>query len=170
MIDAVRIGARFDNYESFILALGRLKEASVPEYTSFGPTDLKEIENLMPNQSSPVRPIATTGLLAGLALFWAMAITTSLIYDLVVGGKPPISNVPFVVTAYEGAILLSGVAALTGVIIFASLDFHKPIRRFESHFTSDNYGIEVRCRISESARVRRLLEEAGASEIEEAPS
>lgn len=165
MIDAMRVQATFEDFELFKCALRLLRDAGVSEYTGFGPTNLQDVENLMPDRFSPVRGIATTGFIIGLVVFWAITIATSLIYSLVVGGKPPISNVPFVVTAYEGAMLLSGIASIIGVIIFSNLDVCQDVTGFAKKFATDSYGIEVRCRMSEATSVNSLLVEAGATEV-----
>ena len=53
-----------------------------------------------------------------------MCITTSLIYGLVVGGKPPVPNVPFIIPAYEGTNLFGSVAAFAGCLLYARSGAH----------------------------------------------
>ena len=105
------VRAVFEDYPAFVKALRSLKEARVRDYEAYGPTNLQEIEELMPAESSFVRGWATLGGIFGLALFWIVCILSSLIYGLIVGGKPPVSNLPYIIPAYEGTILCGSIAA-----------------------------------------------------------
>lgn len=163
----VTLQARFDEFDRFRAALARLKESSnVNDYTAYGPTNLDEVADLMPRQNSPVRITATAGAVIGLLVFWTMCWTTSLIYALIVGGKPPWVNVPFVVPTYEGTILVGSIFAFLGAILFARLDVRKPPPDLD-RFTGDSYGIRVCCAPSECSVVRAMLEECGAEEVRE---
>ncbi|MCE5197431.1 MAG: DUF3341 domain-containing protein [Armatimonadota bacterium] len=165
MSDRITLQARYEDFDTFKRGLEKLKDSRYRDYSAYGPTNLKEIEDLMPSQFTPVRGLATVGGIFGLALFWVMCITTSLIYDLVVGGKPPISNVPYIIPAYEGTILLGSLGAFFAILLLAALGPRRAPTGYNPRFSGDSYGIEVHCRPHERAKVEELLRQTGAVEV-----
>jgi hypothetical protein len=159
--------AVFDDYQHFEDALRALKSARVRRYEAFGPTNLSEIEDLMPKKGSYVRGWSTVGGIIGLAMFFVMCVTTSLIYSLYTGGKPPVSNVPFVIPAYEGTILVGAIFGFIAVLIYMMLGLHGVPRDYDLRYSEDSYGIEVRCKPGERVKIENLLQGAGAVEVQE---
>ena len=164
MPDVVR--ARFEDIHALETALRALKDSRFDQYEAFGPTNLKELEDLMPASSSFVRGWTTTGAIIGLCSFWFMCVAAALIFNLITGGKPPWSNVPFVIPAYEGTILFGAITAMVATISYARLGIRKPPEEHDPRFTSDRYGIEVGCEEESRGEVERLLR-AAKGEVEE---
>ena len=162
-----RIKAIFDTLTALERALGALKSAEVEDYEAYGPTNLDGLQPLMPSKGSPVRGMATLGAIAGVGLFFYMCVGTSLIYDLITGGKPAWANAPFIIPAYEGTILLGSVAAFIAVLIWAGLAGLKPGPDYDPRFSSDSYGVNVYCTLERRDSVVQLLKNAGAVEITE---
>lgn len=165
---AATIRARFDDYDAFKTALMGLHDNEVGQYTAYGPTSLDEdeIRELMPEKRSPVRLWATIGAIVGLVSFWLMCILTSLVYDLITGGKPAVSNVPFVVPAYEGTILVGSIFGFFAGLYFARLDIIEPAN-YDPSFVQTDYGIDVKPSLFKRNQVIDLLKDAGATEINE---
>lgn len=161
------VRGRFEDFEAFRRGLEAIKESGQRRYEAFGPTELEEIEDLMPKKGSPVRGFATFGGFLGLAILWLMCVLTSLIYNIYVGGKPPISNVPYIIPAYEGTILFGAVMAFVAVLIFAGFGDHSLPAEYDPRYSQDSYGIHVYCGRGEKERVAAALREAGAVEIDE---
>lgn len=161
------IRARFEDYEAFEHALRTLKDMRMRNYEAFGPTNLNEIEDLMPKKGSRVRLWATIGAIIGLATFWIMCITTSLIYSLYTGAKPPVSNVPFIIPAYEGTILVGSIAAFLAAVYYARFTPFGLPKGYDPRFSEDIYGVEVKCAPKDTARITNMLKEAGAVEVSE---
>ncbi len=155
----------YEDFERFEAALRTLKERGVRCYEAYGPTNLEEIEDLMPSKGSRVRVWDTSGAIIGLATFWIMCVTTSLIYGLIVGGKPPVSNVPFIIPAYEGTILTGSIMAFLAILWYASLGPRWPGRDYDPRFSEDRYGIDVHCSPGDRAEMSSLLRDAGAVEV-----
>lgn len=165
--DARLIRAKFNKFEAFERALGSLKSAGEQDYEAYGPINLEELAPLMPRKGSPIRGIATVAAIIGLALFFYMCIASSLIYDLIVYGKPSWSNVPFVIPGYEGTILFGAFGAFIAVLILARLFIQKPPPEYDVRFSGDLFGIVVSCGAERCAKIRELLQDAGAVEIDE---
>lgn len=163
--------ARYDDYHAFRDGLRALRDSGCTRYEAYGPIDLESVEELMPRRGSMVRFYATVGALIGMASFFFMCTASALIYSLVTGGKPPLSNVPYVVVTYEGTILLGGVAAFLAVLALARLWPREP--RWNggqapwARFVGDSFGIVVDCGPEQRCEVRDILKRSGASEVKE---
>jgi len=167
MAENTLIRARFEDFQAFEHALRTLKEMRMRNYEAFGPTNLTEIEDLMPSKGSKVRAWATVGAIIGLATFWIMCITTSLIYGLYTGAKPPVSNVPFIIPAYEGTILVGSIGAFIAMAFYAKFTPFGLPKDYDPRFSEDCYGIVVRCTPRNKTRISNILKEAGAVEVSE---
>jgi hypothetical protein len=167
MSDTACVMARFEDFEHFVEALKSLKESGKYRYEAYGPTNLLELEHLMPAQGSGVRIWATAGALIGMATFWLMCILSSLIYSIYTGGKPPISNVPFVIPAYEGTILCGSIGAFVAVAFCVRFSPHRPPNQYNPRFSGDSYGIAVYCAGREREALVKELVERGAEDAQE---
>ncbi|MCL5103457.1 MAG: DUF3341 domain-containing protein [Armatimonadetes bacterium] len=163
----VGVRARFDDYEAFKKALRTLKDSGMRHYDAYGPTNLKEIEDLMPAKGSGVRVWATAGAFTGLVTFWLMCTMTAVIFGLIVGGKPPISNLPYIIPAYEGTILLGSIAAFIVGLYYARLRPQELPVGYDPRFSRDSYGVVIRCEPGERGRVAEQMRDAGAVEVDE---
>jgi len=163
----IRIKALFDKRRALETALGALKNAGVEDYEAYGPTNLDNLGPLMPPRGSPVRFFATIGAIAGLGLFFYMCVGTALVYPLIVGGKAPWSNVPYIIPSYEGTILLGSGAAFIAALVWAGLWARRTPPDYDPRFGSDHYGVNVYCTAERRQEVVELLANAGAVEIDE---
>lgn len=161
-----RVRGVFDDWEAFKGALGTLKETRRRGYTAYAPVNLQEIEELMPAKSSLVRGWSTTCGLLGLAVFFIMCVTTSLIYNLIVGGKPPVSNIPYLIPTYEGTILFGSIGAFVAGLVYACIRARPLPADYDARFSGDSFGIDVECRDGERKRVEDMLKSEGAVEVQ----
>ncbi len=161
------VRARYEDIERFEHALKALKESGATDYRAYGPVNLTEFEDLMPKRGSRVELLATFGGAIGLIVFFLMCVLSALLYNLITGGKPPISNVPFVIVAYEGTILLGAIAAFVGTVYLARLLLPDVPAGYDARFSQDSFGIEVPCESADRQKTVDLLVESGASEIYE---
>ena len=167
MADTKLIRARFDDYSAFEQALKALKASSITQYDAYGPVNLTELEEYMPHKGSAVRISATAWALIGMASFFFLCVLASLVFPLVVGGKPPVSRVPFVVVTYEGTILLGALATVAAVVLLARLAPWEPPSDYDPRFSSDTYGVDIHCTPRACKEAIELMKNAGAVEIDE---
>ena len=159
------VGGRFEDFGRFERALKVFKEAGVRNYSAYGPVSLVELDHLLPWRPSLVNWFAYAGAIAGLVTFYLMCRLSSLLFDLITGGKPAISNVPFVVVTYEGTILLGAIGAFIGVIFLARLARPRMEKPAGSRYTGDSFGIEGPCTFVERGWVVSVLTQCQADEI-----
>jgi molybdopterin-containing oxidoreductase family membrane subunit len=102
-------------------ALKRVKESNFHEMETYSPLRLNQAEGILEMQTSPVRYWTLAGALSGVTGGFALAIGTALVNSLIVGGKQPVSIVPYCIPGFEGTILLGSIANLIGVVYHARL-------------------------------------------------
>jgi molybdopterin-containing oxidoreductase family membrane subunit len=122
------------------------------------------MENLemMIGKKSPIRYFTLSGALGGLAGGFALAILTALSFKLIVGGKHPISIVPYCVVAFEGTILIGALANFVALIFFAKIYPQKLHPAYERSFSNDKFGIFVQCQPAASETVKKMMVECGS--------
>jgi molybdopterin-containing oxidoreductase family membrane subunit len=105
------------------------------------------------------------GALTGTATGFFLTIWSSLKWELVTGGKAPVSFPPFVIIAFELTILFGGLATLVAMLLLGRLPKTKPSPTYDPRFTLDRFGVAVDCPPETAEQVRALLTTAGAEEV-----
>jgi hypothetical protein len=123
----------------------------------------EEIEKVRP--LSNVRLFTLAGALTGTATGFFLTIWSSLKWELITGGKDPVSFPPFVIIAFELTILFGGLATLVALLLLGKLPKTKPSATYDPRFTVDRFGVAVACPPETVEQVRSLLTGAGAEEV-----
>jgi hypothetical protein len=98
-----------------------------------------------------------TGFLSGFSL----AIFTASRWDLIVGGKPVVALVPFVIVGFEFTILFAVFGNVLGLISQARLP-RRLYRRYDPRFTGHKFGVLASCDANAKDDLYRFLEAKGA--------
>jgi molybdopterin-containing oxidoreductase family membrane subunit len=112
-----------------------------------------------------VRFFTLVGALTGTATGFFLTIWTSLKWELVTGGKAPVSIPPFVIIGFELTILFGGLATLLALLVFGRLPKLRPSPSYDPRFTLDRFGVSVGCPSERAQAVSALLSAAGAEEV-----
>jgi molybdopterin-containing oxidoreductase family membrane subunit len=123
----------------------------------------EEIEHIRP--LSKVRFFTLIGALTGTTTGFFLTIWTSLKWDLITGGKAPVSIPPFIIIGFELTILFGGLATLLALLVLGRLPRLRPSPTYDPRFTLDRLrgggGLSGRAR---AGGVRAALR-AGAEEV-----
>ncbi len=154
------IAASFAYMDDLLRAVERLKQAGFGDFQVFSPAPRHEIEHLVQPGKSPVRFVTFSGAFFGLCFGFLLAIGTSLVWNLVTGGKPVVSLPAFLVVAFEMTILFGALANLGAVFLFAWLpDRISPA--YDPSFSDDRFGLYVRAPGDREKDLLPLLGECG---------
>jgi molybdopterin-containing oxidoreductase family membrane subunit len=129
----------FAHLDSLLEAIAAVRQAGW-ELEVFSPTPRHEIAHALAGRKSPVRYVTFSGALTGLTVAFLMTIGSSLIWNMIVGGKRVVSVVPFMVPAFELTILLGGIATLLAILHFSRV----PSRHsagYHPSFSDDRFGL-----------------------------
>lgn len=155
----------FREVDTAVLAISELRAAGLTNLESYSPLPNHELEHALHRPQSPVRLFTLVGALTGAATGFALAIWTSLDWPLLTGGKPIVSLPPFVVIAFELTILFGALSTVMGLFINARLGPEKGVA-YDPSFSAGSFGVLVAAPAGRESEARRILEEAGAAEVQ----
>ena len=158
----------FADSRAMLDSVKRVRALGMEVVDVYSPIPLQEVADLASTRSSPIRFATFIGAIVGLVAGLALAIWSSVQWDLIVGGKPVTSIIPFLVVGFEIAILFGALFTLLALLVLARL----PVRGFPSHgfrpeFTNDRFGVHVKVRAESVVLATQLLREAGAVDVHE---
>ncbi|MET0849947.1 MAG: DUF3341 domain-containing protein [Candidatus Rokuibacteriota bacterium] len=162
-----RVLGVFAHVDTTIDAIRQLRAKGFSDLTVYTPVPIEEIEEEMEKGRalSKVRLFSIAGALTGTATAFFLTIWTSLKWELVTGGKAPVSIPPFIIIAFELSILLCGLATLLSVLVLGKLPKLSPSPTYDPRFTLDRFGVAVSCPPDRADAAGSLLTAAGAEEI-----
>jgi hypothetical protein len=157
----------FAHVDTTLDAIRKLRAKGFSELTVYTPVPVEEIEEEIEKVRplSAVRLFTLLGALTGTATGFFLTIWSSLRWELVTGGKDPVSYPPFVIIAFELTILFGGLATLIAMLLLGKLPKTKPSLTYDPRFTLDRFGVAVACPPETAEQVRSLLTGAGAEEV-----
>lgn len=158
--------AVFQEVDTAVTAVERLRAAGMTDLESYSPLPQHDLEHALHRPQSPVRLFTLVGALTGTATGFALAIWTSLDWPLITGGKPIVSLPAFVVIGFEVTILFGALATVIGLFINARLGPSKSRMAYDPSFSAGSFGVLVDAPAGRGDEARRIMEEAGATEVQ----
>jgi len=156
----------FAHVDTLVAAVDQAKQRGFEVRDVFSPVPVEEVQAKLANKPSPVRFYTFLGGLAGLVGGLALGILTSLIWNIVVAGKPVANHVPFMVLGFEAMILLGGLGTFLGLVVAARLPYRKfPGPAYQESFSKDRFGLWLGCKETDIKRATALLQSAGAESV-----
>jgi Ni/Fe-hydrogenase subunit HybB-like protein len=147
-------------------ALRRARAAAFDRLETYSPVRLREAEQVLGRGPSPIRRWTLLGAATGLLSGFGLAIYAALVNSLIVGGKHPVSLVPYCIVGFEGTILLGAIANLIAVLAYARLGARSALAPgYDVRFSRDRYGLVVACDAQRIEEARALLQTAGSEEV-----
>jgi hypothetical protein len=157
----------FAHVDTTLQVIRDLRAKGFSDLTVYTPIPVEEIEHEVEKVRplSKVRLFTLVGALTGTATGFFLTIWSSLKWELVTGGKAPVSIPPFVIIAFELTILLGGLASALAILVLGQLPRLKPSPTYDPRFTLDRFGVAVACAPDKVESVQSLLSTAGAEEV-----
>ncbi len=157
----------FAHVDTTIDAIRQLRAKGFSDLTVYTPVPIEEIEEEMEKGRalSKVRLFSIAGALTGTATAFFLTIWTSQKWELITGGKAPVSIPPFIIIAFELSILLCGLATLLSVLVLGKLPKIAPSPTYDPRFTLDRFGVAVACPPDRVDAAGSVLTAAGAEEV-----
>jgi molybdopterin-containing oxidoreductase family membrane subunit len=152
----------FAHLDTLLAAMKQLPGEGFREMEVYSPTPHHEIAHLLDRKPSPVRVFTLVGGLIGLVTGWGMTIGSTMIFPIVVGGKPVISIPPFGVVAYITTILFGTIATFIGFLVNARVPQVKVVEGYDDRLSSDHFGVLIHCHPEEVVNLEKLLKKLGA--------
>ena len=154
----------YTDEEKLIHCIEQLQAAST-QFRVFSPIPSEHLNKAIYKRSSFVRWMVLLGGITGIVTAFVLTIGTSLEWNLVTGGKPIASLPPYMIIAFELMVLFGGISALTSWVLMANLPSFESLSGYRARFSSDEFGLVVRCAEADAQRFESMLRDAGAQEI-----
>lgn len=155
----------FATLDGMLLAMRELKSKGYANLRVYSPVPHHEIDEALEKPVSPVRLFTLVGGLTGCSLGFAYAISTSLDWELVVGGKPIVSLPPFIVIGFECTILIGALSTVAGMLLNARLPKFGRQPGYDARFSNDRFGVVAFGGPQQVAQAEGILKAAGAEEV-----
>jgi molybdopterin-containing oxidoreductase family membrane subunit len=157
----------FAHVDTTLQAIRELRAKGYGDLTVYTPVPVEEIEEEIEHirPLSKVRLFTVIGGVTGTATGFFLTIWSSLKWELITGGKAPVSIPPFVIIGFELTILFGGLATVLAVLLLGRIPKLRPSPTYDPRFTLDRFGVAVACPPDRAQAVSALLSAAGAEEV-----
>jgi hypothetical protein len=164
---AVDVLGIFVHADTAVEAIRELRAKGFSDLRVYTPVPVEEIEAEVERVRplSKVRLFSVVGGVTGTAIAFFLTIWSSLRWELVTGGKDPVSIPPFIIIAFELTILFCGISTLLALLILGRLPKTRPSTTYDPRFTVDRFGVAVACAPERAEAARALLAASGAEEV-----
>jgi Ni/Fe-hydrogenase subunit HybB-like protein len=142
---------------NLINAIKNLCDNGLRDIEVFSPVRLTEVEKLMGLNKSPVGYWTLAGAITGLLLAIWLEFGSVQIYNIIVGGKPPLSVVPYIPIMFEFTILFATLTNFTAVMIYTKLYKRKMHPYYDPGFSSDKFGILLKYNSFDEENLRKIM-------------
>ena len=138
-------------------AVDQVREHAPDGLDTYTPVRIDQLVPLLGRSPSPVRFWTLGGALCGVAGGFGLAIGTALVNNLIVGGKHPVSIVPYCIIGFEGLILLGALGNLIGMLIHTRLPRWRTPPGYDWQFSQDRFGLFVAAPPERFAAIQQVL-------------
>lgn len=164
--------AQYEDPAALTHACEKVRDAGYRKWDAYCPFPVHDLNEAMGMARSKVGWIVFTGACIGLATAWLLQWGTSaVLYPMVIAGKPFYAWEQFTPIMFELAVLFSAFCAIFGMMALNGLPrLSHPLFNSERFLraSDDAFFIAIECADAkyDEAATRRLLESAGATNIE----
>ncbi len=154
-------------YEDDLLAALKALQRKGRAFTFFSPVSNREIREAIGMKPSMIRYVTLFAAVLGIVMGLWLAVYTVLQWKFIVGGKPIVPYVPFVVVGFEICILFGVVFTFIGLLVIARIPRFRLPPYYDPRFSNDRFGIVVPFSSGDREEITKLMKEAGAEEVNE---
>jgi molybdopterin-containing oxidoreductase family membrane subunit len=123
----------------------------------FTPVKMPELHRILRHRKSPVRFWTLAGALFGVTAGFSLAIGAASVNHLIVGGKPPVALIPYVIIGFEMMVLFGSLFNLAGLLNHTRMLRQRPHPAYDRRFSRDKFGLLVECGAEEIDKVRQIM-------------
>jgi molybdopterin-containing oxidoreductase family membrane subunit len=160
--DAVIVTGLFKNREETLAAVQKIQEQGWQVKEVHSPIPDSGLARALGRKKSKVGWFTLTGGIIGFFSGFVLAVFTATRWNLMVGGKPILSWIPFFVIAFEFTILFAIFGNVLGILTQVGLPDKDYEKNYDPECSGSLYGIEVASPPKEVAGLKDLLRRTGS--------
>ncbi len=161
-IDRICVLGVFQSEDQAASAIRRLKGTSYTIERVHSPIPSHVIAEALQLPKSKVGWFTLAGGVAGFFTGFLLAAFTATRWSLIVGGKPVVALIPFVIVGFEFTILFAVFGNVLGLISQARLPRFKVSAGYEPAFSGDRFGVLASCTAEEASKLEDFFKNRGA--------
>lgn len=151
----------FKDEDRVVSALEALKATSYRFIRVNTPIPSHKIMDALKLKKSKVGWFTLCGGIIGFFGGFALAMFTATRWDLIVGGKPIIAIVPFVVVGFEATILCSVLGNVLGLLTQARIPSSKWLKHYDPRCSGEHFGVLAACDEGEEEGLKEFFQKQG---------
>ena len=152
----------FKNEDSVVSAIQELKQSSFNFIRVNTPFPSHKILGALKLKKSMVGWFTLCGGILGFIGGFGLAVYASTQWNLIVGGKPVIAWVPFVIVGFEATILCSVFGNVIGLLTQARLPSYRWFRYYDPRCSGEYFGVLAACEIEQEDGLKDFFQKQGA--------
>lgn len=160
--DAIIVTGLFKTQEETLAAVQQIQEKGWQVKEVHSPIPSSALARALGRKQSRIGWFTLTGGIMGFFSGFSLAVFTATRWNLIVGGKPILSWIPFFVIAFEFTILFAVLGNVLGILTQVGLPDPDYEKNYDPECSGSLYGIEVASRPEEVDGLRDLLVRAGS--------
>jgi Ni/Fe-hydrogenase subunit HybB-like protein len=147
----------FPSADVLIMAVKRFCSKDFKDIETFSPTKVPEIEKMVGIDKSPVKYWTFAGGIAGFLFGYLLTVKSAETYNLIAGGKHPVSLIPYFLIMFELTILLATLSNFISSIYYTRLYKLKISPYYDQRFSADKFALLITYRKGEEELVDRII-------------
>jgi len=128
-----------------------------------GPFPSERISKALKEKKSRVGYFTLAGGIAGLLSGIGLAIYTATRWNLIIGGKPVVALIPFLIVGFEFTILFAVFGNVFGLLVQTGLPEFRSLETYDPGCSGESFGILASCTEGEAAALIAFFEEMGGT-------
>jgi molybdopterin-containing oxidoreductase family membrane subunit len=152
----------FKNEDSVVSAINELKQSSYRFIRVNTPFPSHKIMDALKLKKSRVGWFTLCGGILGFISGFALAIFTATRWNLIVGGKPIVAIIPFVVVGFEATILGSVFGNVLGLLTQTRLPSFRWFKYYDPRCSGEHFGVLAACEVEKEAGLKDFFQKQGA--------
>lgn len=151
----------FKNEDQVVSTLAAMKETAYQFQRVHSPFPSHKIMDALDLKKSPVGYFTLVGGILGLISGFALAIYCSIQWNLIVGGKPIISLIPFFIVGFEFTILFAVFGNVVGLLTQARLPSFKKMQHYDPRCSGEHFGVLAACEPMQADELKNFFKNNG---------
>ena len=155
----------FERPDQIAAAASQLRARGYGDLETYSPAPFHDVDDALIEKPSRVRLFTLIGGLTGVVTGYALTVWMANNWPIMVGGKPFSSITPYTIIAFELTILFGVLMTVLGVFVFGKLPKFKLDAAYNPRFSSEEFGLAVRCKDRDVGEIDGLLRAHHATEV-----
>jgi molybdopterin-containing oxidoreductase family membrane subunit len=152
----------FKDEDSVVSAVKALKASSFKFIRVNMPFPSHKIMHALKLKKSMVGWFTLCGGILGFIGGFGLAIYASVQWSLIVGGKPIVAIIPFVIVGFEATILFSVFGNVIGLLLLTRLPSYRWFKNYDPRCSGEHFGVLAVCEIEQEEGLKDFFQKQGA--------